>query len=178
MKFHKCSTCSRWQPRFCEIWQNNNQCLKLSQKSCRSSWLESQIIYIKLKKKKFPGLLQSCGPQTGRPVGISNTDNSYMSFKKCHSNNSCIFFLVYLQSLTILVNLRCSLSRITPTSIIYSTMSSSASRQICNKKVSRKLKAYLLTSVAVNYRYSRYKIDMKISIDNRYGFSDIDISSF
>ena len=33
-------------------------------------------------------------------------------------------------------------------------------------------------SVAVNYRYSRYKIDMKISIDNRYGFSDIDISSF
>ena len=34
------------------------------------------------------------------------------------------------------------------------------------------------SSVAVNYRYSRYKIDMKISIDNRYGFSDIDISSF
>ena len=33
-------------------------------------------------------------------------------------------------------------------------------------------------SVAVNYRYSRYKIDMKISIHNRYGFSDIDISSF
>ena len=33
-------------------------------------------------------------------------------------------------------------------------------------------------SVAVNYRYTRYKIDMKISIDNRYGFSDIDISSF
>ena len=36
----------------------------------------------------------------------------------------------------------------------------------------------VLCSVAVNYRYSRYKIDMKISIDNRYGFSDIDISSF
>ena len=36
----------------------------------------------------------------------------------------------------------------------------------------------ILNSVAVNYRYSRYKIDMKISIDNRYGFSDIDISSF
>ena len=37
---------------------------------------------------------------------------------------------------------------------------------------------YVFHSVAVNYRYSRYKIDMKISIDNRYGFSDIDISSF
>ena len=36
----------------------------------------------------------------------------------------------------------------------------------------------ILPSAAVNYRYSRYKIDMKISIDNRYGFSDIDISSF
>ena len=36
----------------------------------------------------------------------------------------------------------------------------------------------VVVSVAVNYRYSRYKIDMKISIDNRYGFSDIDISSF
>ena len=33
-------------------------------------------------------------------------------------------------------------------------------------------------SVAVNYRYRRYKIDMKISIDNWYGFFDIDISSF
>ena len=27
-----------------------------------------------------------------------------------------------------------------------------------------------IISVAVNYRYRRYKIDMKISIDNRYGF--------
>ena len=29
-------------------------------------------------------------------------------------------------------------------------------------------------SVAVNYRYSRYKIDMTNSIDNRYGFLNID----
>ena len=36
----------------------------------------------------------------------------------------------------------------------------------------------MVISVAVNYRYRRYKIDMKISIDNRYGFFDIDISSF
>ena len=36
----------------------------------------------------------------------------------------------------------------------------------------------VLGSVAVNYRYSRYKIDMKIAIDNRYGFFYIDISSF
>ena len=37
------------------------QYLKLSQKSCRSSWLESQIINITLKKnkQKFPVLLQS-----------------------------------------------------------------------------------------------------------------------
>ena len=38
--------------------------------------------------------------------------------------------------------------------------------------------ALVRISVAVNYRYSRYKIDMNISIDNRYGFFDIDISSF
>ena len=51
------------------------QCLKLSQKCCRSLCLESQIINIKLKKnqQKVPGLLQSCRPRTGGPVGISNT---------------------------------------------------------------------------------------------------------
>ena len=44
-------------------------------KSCRSSCLEFQIINMKLKKnqQKFPVLLQSCRPQTGGPVGISNT---------------------------------------------------------------------------------------------------------
>ena len=51
------------------------QCLKLSQKSCRSSCLESQIINMKLKtiNKKYPVLLQSCRPRTGGPVRISNT---------------------------------------------------------------------------------------------------------
>ena len=49
------------------------QCLKLSQKSCRSSCLESQIINIRLRKneKKFPVLLQSYRPRPGGPVGIS-----------------------------------------------------------------------------------------------------------
>ena len=42
---------------FRELWWLDNQCLKLSQKSCRSSCLESQIINIKLKKRqqKAPG---------------------------------------------------------------------------------------------------------------------------
>ena len=37
--------------------QSKEQCLKLSQKSCRSSWPESQIMNIKLKKnqQKVPG---------------------------------------------------------------------------------------------------------------------------
>ena len=33
----------------------------------------------------------------------------------------------------------------------------------------------LISSVAVNYRYSRYKIDMTGSIDNRYGFYNIEL---
>ena len=33
----------------------------------------------------------------------------------------------------------------------------------------------LWASVAVNYQYSRYKIDMTNSIDNQYGFHNIDI---
>ena len=33
----------------------------------------------------------------------------------------------------------------------------------------------LWASVAVNYQYSRYKIDMTSSIDNQYGFHNIDI---
>ena len=51
------------------------KCLKLSQKSCRSSCLESQIINIKLKKNQqnFPVLLQRCRPRTGGPVRISST---------------------------------------------------------------------------------------------------------
>ena len=48
----------------------------LVKKSWRSSWLESQIINIKLKKnqQKVPGPPQSCRPRTGGSVGISNTD--------------------------------------------------------------------------------------------------------
>ena len=43
-----------WTYDFCSkqpgnvMWPRHNQCLKLSQKSCRSSWLESQIINTKL----------------------------------------------------------------------------------------------------------------------------------
>ena len=35
----------------------------------------------------------------------------------------------------------------------------------------------VIISVAVNYRYSRYKIDMTGSIDNRYGFYNIKLRS-
>ena len=54
------------------------QCLKLSQKSYRSSRLES-----KKNQQKFPVLIKGCRPRTGRPVGISNTVShvKYFFFK-------------------------------------------------------------------------------------------------
>ena len=43
----------QWSLRCFEItWCSCDQCWKLSQKSCRSSWLESQIVNIKLKKNQ------------------------------------------------------------------------------------------------------------------------------
>ena len=37
------------------------------------SWISNNKIKLKKINKKFPVLLQSCRPRTGRPVGISNT---------------------------------------------------------------------------------------------------------
>ena len=87
----------KWITKNEYTWWNQliaNQCLKLSQKSCSSSWLESQIINIKLKKvnKKFPVFLQSCWPWTGRPVGISNTVANEATLKNMAEYITCIMW--------------------------------------------------------------------------------------
>ena len=62
------------------VW---DQCLKFSQKSCRSSWLESQIINIKLKKnqQKVPGPPPKLSASAWRTCGnFQHCVGSYITY--------------------------------------------------------------------------------------------------
>ena len=100
---------------------NTYQCLKLSQKSCRSLFLEPQIINMKLKKNQqnFQVHTKSCRLRTGWPVGISNTDTYWLSKREwppppppnssIESTGSCLIRGMVSTSLNVSVPMQCGI---------------------------------------------------------------------